>query len=64
MFGKIIRFLFVKITTKFITSVYVTTTTLPVVPDDLNKPSYTKQRVGINSIKQFLPSMCDACRLG
>lgn len=37
---------------------------LPVFPDDLSKPSYTKQRVGINSIKQFLPSICDACGFG
>ena len=37
---------------------------LPVFPNDLSKPSYTKQRVGINSIKQFLPSICDACGFG
>ena len=37
---------------------------LPAFPDDLSRPSYTKQRVGINSIKQFLPRICDACGLG
>ena len=37
---------------------------LPAFPDDLSRPLYTKQRVGINSIKQFLPRICDACGLG
>ena len=37
---------------------------LTAVLDDLSQSWYTKQRVGINSIKQFLPRICDACRLG
>ena len=37
---------------------------LPAFPDNLNRLSYTKQHIGINSIKQFLPRICDACGLG
>ena len=36
---------------------------LPAFPDDLSKPWYTKQRVSINSIKQFVPRICNACKL-
>ena len=37
---------------------------LPAFPDDLNRPSYIKQPVSINSVKQVLPRICDTCRLG
>ena len=38
--------------------------TLPALPDDLSRSSYTKQHVGINTIKHFLPRILDVCGLG
>ena len=31
---------------------------LPIAPVDDMKPWYTRQRIGVNTIKQFLPKIC------
>ena len=36
---------------------------LPKAPTDASKPWYTKQRVGINTIKEIVPKICAGCEL-